>query len=111
MITTRVVAGSSSTVGVFSRMADSYGSSGGLHIFRMRFDRFSSSACEKIGGSDFTICLRELQLFLHSAIPIGSVTHSRTMPEHVIKLFANVRCCSHFARFNERSSCGPLPPL
>src|SRR5215813_15265555 len=32
MITTRVVSGSSSTVGVFSRMIDSYGSSGGLHI-------------------------------------------------------------------------------
>src|SRR5262249_31409531 len=32
MITTRVVSGSSSTVGVFSRMIDSDGSSGGLHI-------------------------------------------------------------------------------
>src|SRR5215831_3675079 len=33
------------------------------------------------------------------------------MPEHVIKLSANVRCCSHFARFTETSSCGALTPL
>src|SRR5262249_27212047 len=32
MIAKRVVSGSSSTIGVFSRMIDSYGSSGGLHI-------------------------------------------------------------------------------